>query len=423
MKIVAIETIVPGELSQLPALVFVRIHTDDGLVGCGETYYTPRAVSAYIHEFLAPLVIGMDVTAPEAIWETAYSAAARFGGKGLELRALSAVDIAAWDLVAQAAEMPLYKVLGGPVRATVPTYNTCGGSTYGRGWRPGYGDASEVGDLDDAAAFHSRPAELARELIEEGFAGMKIWPFDRLAQEHGGQTITRSDVERGLEPFRRIREAVGRDIEIMAEGHGYWSLGAAKIIAKGLEPFEPAWIEDLMLADCPEALAELRRSTSIPVLASEYLMTRFEYAAMIRAGAVDHVMIDPTWCGGITEARRIVALAHAAQLPVTMHDCTGPFTLLAGVHLALSCTNSTYQEVVRAYLRMVYPDFVDDRIKLVNGRIVPPERPGIGGELRSDLVDRPGVEQRWSRLERSARVPPKKIEVEAFVTRADEPRS
>ena len=158
MKIIAIETIVPGELSQLPALVFVRIHTDDGLVGCGETYYTPRAVSVYIHEFLAPLVMGMDVSAPEAIWETVYSAAARFGGKGLELRALSAVDIAAWDLVAQAAEMPLYKVLGGPVRATVPTYNTCGGSTYGRGWRPGYGDASEVGDLDDAAAFHSRPA-------------------------------------------------------------------------------------------------------------------------------------------------------------------------------------------------------------------------------------------------------------------------
>jgi L-alanine-DL-glutamate epimerase-like enolase superfamily enzyme len=381
--------------------VFVRIHTDDGLVGCGETYYTPLAVSAYIHEFLAPLIMAMDVAAPEAIWHTAYRAAAKFGGKGLELRALSAVDIAAWDLVAQASGMPLYKVLGGPVQATLATYNTCAGSTYGRGWRPGYGDASEVGDLDDAAAFLVRPAELAQELIEDGFAGMKIWPFDRIAQEHGGKSITHSDVARGLEPFRRIREAVGHDIEIMAEGHGYWSLGAAKIIAKGLEPFEPAWIEDLMLADCPEALAELKRSTSIPVLASEYLTTRFEYEAMIRAGAVDHVMIDPTWCGGITGARRIVALAHAAQLPVTMHDCTGPFSLLAGIHLALSSSNSTYQEVVRAYLRLVYPDFVDDRVELVNGRIVPPERPGIGGALRPDLVDRPGVEHRWSRLERS----------------------
>ena len=306
MKIVAIETIVPGELSQLPALVFVRIHTDDGLVGCGETYYTPRAVSEYIHEFLAPLVMGMDVTAPEAIWETAYSAAAKFGGKGLELRALSAVDIAAWDLVAQAAEMPLYKVLGGPVRATVPTYNTCGGSTYGRGWRPGYGDASEVGDLDDAAAFHSRPAELARELIEEGFAG-----DEDLAVRPHRAGARRADHQRRSRRRARPRavQADPRSGGPRHRDHGggprvLVAAAAAKIIAKGLEPFEPAWIEDLMLADCPEALAELRRSTSIPVLASEYLMTRFEYARDDPSGAVDHVMIDPTWCGGITEARQ-----------------------------------------------------------------------------------------------------------------------
>jgi galactonate dehydratase len=399
MKIVAMETIVPGQMSHLPSLMFVRVHTDSGLVGCGETYYTPRAVSAYIHEFLAPLVMGLDATAPEALWETAYRAAAKFGGKGLELRALSAVDVAVWDLVAQAAGMPLYKVLGGPVSTSVPAYNTCAGPTYGRGWRPGHGDSTETGRLDDLAGFLERPAELAGELIDEGFGGMKIWPFDQIAKDKGGTIIGHADLARGLEPFRLIREAVGMDIEIMAEGHGFWSLGAAKTIAKGLEPYEPAWIEDLILADSPEALAELKRSTSIPVLASEYLMTRFEYAPMIRSGAVDHVMIDPTWCGGITEARRIIALADAARLPVTMHDCTGPFTLLAGIHLALSSPNATYQEVVRAYLRFVYPDYLDDRVELVNGRILPPTRPGIGGELRPDLLDRPGVEQRWSRLE------------------------
>jgi L-alanine-DL-glutamate epimerase-like enolase superfamily enzyme len=106
-----------------------------------------------------------------------------------------------------------------------------------------------------------------------------------------------------------------------------------------------------------------------------------------------------------------------------MHDCTGPFTLLAGIHLALSCTNATYQEVVRAYLRMVYPDFVDDRIDLVNGRIMPPERPGIGAALRPDLVDRPGVEQRWSRLERGTRTAPRKIDVDDLATPTGERRS
>jgi L-alanine-DL-glutamate epimerase-like enolase superfamily enzyme len=399
MKIVAIETIVPGELSHLPSLVFVRVHTDSGLVGCGETYYTPRAVSAYIHEFLAPLVMGMDATAPEALWDTAYRAAAKFGGKGLELRALSAVDVAAWDIVGQAAGMPLYELFGGPVSSTVPAYNTCAGPTYGRGWRPGHGDATRAGQFDDLTGFLERPADLARELIDEGFAGMKIWPFDQIAKQGDGTHITQLDLAKGLEPFRLIREAVGGDIEIMAEGHGFWSLDAAKTIAKALEPYAPAWIEDLTLADSPEVLVELKRSTSIPVLASEYLMTRFEYGPMIRSGAVDHVMIDPTWCGGITEARRIIALADAAQLPVTMHDCTGPFTLLAGTHLAFSSANATYQEVVRGYLRVVYPDYVDDPIELVNGRILPPTRPGIGAELRPDVLDRPGVEQRWSRLD------------------------
>ncbi len=396
MKIVAIETVVPGPHSPLPAVVFVRVHTDAGLVGCGETYYTPRAVSTFIHEFLAPLIMGTDATSPEALWETVYSAIVKFGGRGLELRALSAVDLAAWDILAQAAQLPLCQLLGGGV-ATLPTYNTCAGPTYGTGDRPGYGETSAADDLDDASAFVARPAELARELLDEGFAGMKIWPFDAIAHEHGGTTITQAHLERGLEPFRRIREAVGWDIEIMAEGHGFWSVAAAKTIARGLEPFRPAWIEDLVVADSPGALAELRRSTTIPVLASEYLMTRFDYDAMLQAEAVDHVMIDPTWCGGITEARRIIALAHTARLPVTMHDCTGPFTLLAGIHLLSSTPNASYQEVVRAYLREVYPQFVDESIQLVNGHVRAPDRPGIGAQLRSDVLDRPGVEQRWSR--------------------------
>jgi L-alanine-DL-glutamate epimerase-like enolase superfamily enzyme len=357
-------------------------------------------VSEYIHEFLAPLLMGMDASAPEALWEIAYRAAARFGGKGLELRALSAIDIAAWDLVGQSAGLPLYKLFGGPVRRTVPVYNTCAGASYGQGWRPGHGDASEIGQLDDFAAFTTRPAELAVELIDEGFAGMKIWPFDAIAKERGGLVIDRATLARGLEPFRLIREEVGSRIEIMAEGHGFWSIGAAKVIAKALEPYEPAWIEDLTLADSPDAVAELRRSTTIPVLASEYLMTRFEYGPLLRANAVDHVMIDPTWCGGITEARRIVALADAARLPVTMHDCTGPFTLLAGLHLALSSTNATYQEVVRAFVRLVYPEYVDEPVELVHGTVLPPSRPGIGAALRPDLSSRPGVEHRWSRLDR-----------------------
>lgn len=110
--------------------------------------------------------------------------------------------------------------------------------------------------------------------------------------------------------------------------------------------------------------------------------------------AADIIMIDPTWCGGITESRRIVGLAEAARLPVTFHDCTGPFTLLAGIQLSFSSSNVLYQEVVRAYLHSVYPEFVDEMPTLQRGKYLPPTRPGIGAVLQPDIVNRPGVEVR-----------------------------
>jgi L-alanine-DL-glutamate epimerase-like enolase superfamily enzyme len=180
----------------------------------------------------------------------------------------------------------------------------------------------------------------------------------------------------------------------MAEGHGMWSVAAAKTIAKALEPVRPAWIEDFILADQPSLLRELKQSTSIPLLASEYLISRFEYAPIIEAQAADIIMIDPTWCGGITESRRIISLADAAGLPVTFHDCTGPFTLLAGIHLSFGSSNVLYQEVVRAYLHSVYPEFVEELPTLQLGRYMPPTRAGIGAVLQPDIVNRPGVEVR-----------------------------
>ncbi len=399
MRITALETVLPGPDAGLPSLVFVRVHTDEGLVGHGETYYTPGAVSAYVHEFIAPLILGHDALAPERHWDTLYRAAARFGTKGLEMRALSAVDVALWDLLGQAAGLPVWRLLGGPVRDSVPVYNTCGGPRYGRASRPGYGDAAPAGRLDDFEAFIHRPGELAQDLVAEGFPGMKIWPFDRAAQRGGGQHLSPADLAEGLEPFGAIRDAVGDAIEIMAEGHGFWTVPVAVRIARALEDYAPAWIEDFTLAEDRGALAELRRSTSIPVLASEYLMTRHEYRSLAENGGADLVMIDPTWCGGITEARKIASLVDTWSLPVTMHDCTGPFTLLAGVHVAFSSPNVIYQEVVRAFLRVVYPEWVEHTVQLDAGRISPPTEPGIGAALRPEVLTRPDVRRVWSRLQ------------------------
>jgi galactonate dehydratase len=314
--------------------------------------------------------------------------------------------------------MPVWQVLGGAARDRIRTYNTCGGPSYGRAAKggTGYGTENAAGKYEDLAAFMERPDELALELLSEGLTGMKLWPFDYVAhfpggcdnwrnfrgmfdpdiRSLGGHDISASDMNRTLEPFRKIRKAVGDKIEVMVEGHGLWSLPAARKIARALEEFRPAWLEDLMRADDVSALAELRRGTTCPILASEYLATRYEYRPLLEAQAADIVMIDPTWAGGITECKKVCAMAETYKRPVAMHDCTGPFTLYAGIHLAINATNAVYQESVRAYLRVNYPDLVTDLPAIENGHFLAPTKPGLGTALLPDLRTRPGVTVRES---------------------------
>jgi L-alanine-DL-glutamate epimerase-like enolase superfamily enzyme len=220
---------------------------------------------------------------------------------------------------------------------------------------------------------------------------MKIWPFDPIAKQHGGERIEQSHLQESLAPFHAIRGAIGDQLQIMVEGHGFWSVSAAQSIAASLEQFEICWLEDLTLADDLDAMATLRASTSIPIAASEYFMTVWDYQNALRRDAMDIVMIDPTWVGGITESLRIARLARDHGLPVTTHDATGPFNLLAGLHLGVSVPGFLYQETVRAYLRVVYPQLIDNPVDLVDGAMKPPSEPGIGARLLPDVRRLPGV--------------------------------
>lgn len=394
MTIRRIETITMDQGVGLPGLMFLNIYTDDGLVGHGESYYVPGAMEAYIHDFASQLLLGADEGDIERLWRALYDLAARFGARGTELRAISAIDLALWDIAGKRAGQPVYRLLGGAMRDRIPVYNTCGGPTYGRGKFPAHGLTRGDGAMEDLQGFLERPAELAEELLEFGFRAMKIWPFDRVAQRDGGVKIDAAGLAWGMEPLEQIRAAVGDRIDIMVEGHGYWSLPAATKIARAMEPFAPAWIEDFLLAHRPAALRRLRESTSIPLSVSEYLMTRWEYLPMLEEEAADLVMIDPTWAGGITESKKIATMADTFGLPVTMHDCTGPFTMLAGMHLAANAPNAMYQEMVRAYTNHVYPQWVDFKPEVVDGTIALPTGVGLGATLAPDLAERPGYHAR-----------------------------
>ena len=390
-RITAIETAIPHGI--MSNLLLVRVHTDDGLVGCGETYYTPHAIAALIHDWMAARLIGGDALAIESHWRWLYERCTAFGHPGAEMRALAAIDIALWDILGQATGQPVYRLLGGPVREKIPVYNTCGGPSYGAiqetgpkhpGW-PGYGSEGKPGPLEDAWASLNSPGDLAAELVAEGYKVLKFWPFDRAAHRHGGLHISAEDVEEGMRPLRAIRDRVGMALDIAIEGHAFYQLPAAMRIAAALREIQPLWVEDLLRPDCVATLADFRRQSGVPIAASEMLLGRKEYLQVLQAGAADYCMVDPTWNGGISETRRVIDLAQTFNVPATIHDCTGPLNLFAGLHLAASSTNVVFQESVRAHIRTLYANLVDRGPTIEQGHALLPEGPGLGTRLHDSL--------------------------------------
>jgi galactonate dehydratase len=366
VKVTGIETL---RLPEHPELMWVVVETDDGLRGLGETMPRVGPVEAVVHDVLAPILLGGDV-APEWFWSSAFTAMSYHGYAGAELRALSALDIALWDLVGQAAGLPLHRLLGGPVRDVVPVYNTC----------------VSHGEIRDHERFHSDAAGLARDLVSEGWPAMKVWPFDPYAPASNGQRISAADLATGLRVVAEIRDAVGDAIEIAIEGHSCWSLPSAVRIATAVEEFRPMWIEDMLQAGDPHAWASLREATSVPVCGSERLLARYGVRPFLDAGAFDIVKQDLAWTGGFTEFMKVASLAASHELPVAPHNCHGPVAAMATLHAAAALPNLYLMESVRAFTRGFFADLVDLPPELGPPGARVPERPGLGLQLRPDVA-------------------------------------
>jgi galactonate dehydratase len=395
MKITAIET---TRVTEFPNLIWVEVSTDDGLVGLGETFRGAEAVEAYVHSLAAPLVLGKDPRAIERHSKTLLRGYLGFNGTGVETRAASAIDIALWDLLGQMCGQPIYQLLGGRCHERMRAYNTCAGYDYNnkgvqRRMIDKAGNVSR-GPYDDQIAFVERADELAQSLLDEGFTAMKIWPFDGVAAQTDGQHISSTLMRAGLEPFEKIRRAVGDRIEVMCEFHSMWNTTAALAIARELKTFKPYWSEDPIKMDSVQALADYRRHSGIPVCGSETLAGRGAFRDLLVADALDVVMMDLSWCGGISEAKKIATLAEAWQKPVAPHDCTGPVVLMASLHLAFASPNAIFQEVVRAFLSTFYRDLVTELPVLRQGLLDAPHAPGLGTQLA------PGLKQRADAVSR-----------------------
>ena len=402
MKVTEVETL---RLDEFPNLLFVRVRTDEGLTGLGETFFGARATEAYIHETAAPYLLGEEALHIDRHAKELYGYLG-YGSSGAETRGNSAVDIALWDLFGKATGQPVYQLLGGPCRESIRTYNTCAGYRYVRdtprqevsNW--GLRDEPE-GPYEDLDAFLNRADELAKSLLSQGITGMKIWPFDPYAEASNGHYISEADLRTALEPFEKIRSAVGREMDVMVEFHSLWDLPTAKKIAQALEKFEPFWFEDPIKADDLDALAEFAASTHVPVTAAETLASRFAFRELMEKGAAEIVMLDLSWCGGLGEAKKIATMAEAYHLPVAPHDCTGPVVLTASTHLSINQPNALTQETVRAYYTGWYKELVTKLPEVSDGHVSPPEGPGLGTELLPDLHERPDAHLVISKLELS----------------------
>ena len=396
MKVTKLETI---RLDEFANIIWVRVHTDEGIVGLGETFFGAQAVEAYLHETAAPYLIGKD---PLQIDRHARGLYGYLGyrSSGAETRGNSAIDIALWDIFGKATNMPIYQLLGGLSREQIRIYNTCAGYRYIRGthgqlvdnW--GVAAGTELQPYEDLDAFLYRADELALSLKAQGIGGMKIWPFDPYAEASNGTYISPADLQKGLEPFRKIRDAVGRDMDIMVEFHSLWNLPTAMQIARALEEFEPFWYEDPLKADNIDALATFAASTHVSTTVSETLSTRWSFREVMERNAARVIMLDLSWVGGISEAKKIATMAESYQLPVAPHDCTGPIVLMASMHLSLNAPNTLIQETVRAYYTGWYTELVTDLPLIANGYASLPAKPGLGTDLLPGLDQRPDAHVR-----------------------------
>ncbi|MBI4306549.1 MAG: mandelate racemase/muconate lactonizing enzyme family protein, partial [Chloroflexi bacterium] len=316
MKITSLETI---RVQEFHHVLWVQVHTDAGYTGLGETWYLPRAVAAVIHDVYAPYLIGKNPMNRERLWDLMYGIAESFGYAGAEFRALSAVDTALWDIAGQATGQPIYNLLGGACRERIPIYNTIG--SYG----PYQDNEWELRD----------PVGLAQSYIDEGLRMFKAYYMMPYGASNAGQSITWKEIKEGLKPLARIRKALGDQIEIAHDGAGRWSLPAAINIVRAMEEYNIAWQEEMLRPVNVETHLRLAAETKTPICAAERLISKYQFREFIEKGAAEIVMPDLIWTGGITETKKIAALAETYQTPIAPHDWTGPVNVFACAHISM----------------------------------------------------------------------------------------
>lgn len=367
MKITAITTfLVP------PRWLFVRIDTDAGISGWGEPIVEGRAhtVAAAVEE-LSDYLIGKDPRHIEDHWNVLYRGGFYRGGPIL-MSALAGIDQALWDIHGKALGVPVHALLGGPVRDRIRVYSWIGGD---------------------------RPADTARaasEAVARGFTAVKMNATEEVQFVDSHDKVTRV-----LENVQAVRDAVGRDVGLAVDFHGRVHKPMAKVLMRELAPFGLMFIEEPVLSEHLEAIPELAALSPAPIALGERLYSRFDFKRVLQAGGVDILQPDPSHSGGITETRKIAAMAEAYDVALALHCPLGPIALAANLQLDAVCYNAFIQEQSLGIHYNAGNDLLDylvDRAPFdyKDGYVRIPDGPGLGIEINQDYVDERAAEgHRW----------------------------
>jgi L-alanine-DL-glutamate epimerase-like enolase superfamily enzyme len=354
--------------------VFVRLRTACGIEGVGEAYaatFGPKVIGAMIEDVFARRFAGRDPFQIEAIWREAYGSGFTLRPDASMMGALSALEMACWDIIGKAVDQPVYNLLGGKLNERLRSY------TYL------YPDTA-AGEGDEFYHDAERSAERAAEYVKQGFTGLKFDPLGGFSAYDPRQP-TQEALERTVRLVRLVREAVGHQADLLMGTHGQFSTSGAIRLARFLEPFDPLWFEEPVPPEMPEQMALVARSTTIPIATGERLCTKYEFARVLATGAANILQMNLGRVGGILEAKKVAALAEVHYAQIAPHLYCGPIVGAANIQIATCIPNFLILESIQRWDGF-HAQLLKKPITWEDGYVIPPTGPGLGVELNEEVA-------------------------------------
>ncbi|MDP6666269.1 MAG: mandelate racemase/muconate lactonizing enzyme family protein [Dehalococcoidia bacterium] len=389
MKITDLRVYITRPEGSLNSWLFVEIDTDEGITGVGEATNAGGGGALVVGRAYEMLrddlegydfsegLLGVDPANIDAIWHRIYRRFGTLGSRGFGTTVASGIDTALWDIKGKALGRPVWDLLGGKIRNSVPVYTGVG----------------SLNDIDACVAD-------AKRLVSLGYRALGLDPFDPEMRRHHRRfvdgKISAAGAAYAENLMSALREAVGPDIELMIDAHGNFDVSTATEMCNRMSKFNLTWFEEPLQPESLDAHRQLRRNTDVNLCIGERKYTRWDFAPYLQEGLVNYIKPDVCWTGGISEMKRIAVLAETYYVPITPHDASGAFNLIAGAHLLMNVPNIYRLEMSESVLEN-YNAVITEPLDVRDGHLHLPDRAGLGYELNHDYIaTHPDPE--WARL-------------------------